>query len=284
MIFKTNFMKKCPNCNQVFSDDNFFCLNDGTTLLTVSNTSENIPVFPTPESAPTQFIPRSQINLTNPTNRIPGWLYAALGAMAAIILMLGGAFFIARSPAENNEKAEQNAKSNENILISNHSVVESKTAETPQENKLQDSKSETTVPQIEVSSKQIETPPITTEAVHNLLTRWEKAQDGQNFGVYQACYGQPFKGIKRVGSETKVYNYTSWLNDRRRMLENAIGLDVEVENLQVTIEGDTATAEFDQYYRSLRHSDWGPKILKIKMFPDGARIVYEELKASYPLN
>jgi len=27
-----------------------------------------------------------------------------------------------------------------------------------------------------------------------------------------------------------------------------------------------------------------PKILKLKMFPDGAKIVYEELKASYPLN
>jgi hypothetical protein len=41
--------------------------------------------------------------------------------------------------------------------------------------------------------------------------------------------------------------------------------------------------EFDQFYRSVRYSDWGPKILKVKLLPSGEKIVYEELIASHPL-
>lgn len=270
-------MKKCPNCNQIYSDDNLFCLNDGTSLLLVSDTGQTPPIFPTSENMPTQFISRSQPNLPNSSSNIPGWLYAVLGAMAAIIVALGVAFFVTRAPSEKEiVKTEPGAKTNENVLISNKSVVENKTNETTKEN--------TNLSQSEISTQQIESPPITAEAVRGLLIRWEKAQDTQSYRAYQTCYGQPFRGIKRVESETKVYNLATWLNDRRKVLGNAIGLDVEIKNLQISIEGDTATAEFDQYYRSLRHSDWGPKILKLKMFPDGAKIVYEELKVAYPLN
>jgi len=258
-------MKKCPNCHQTFSDDNSFCLNDGTTLQYVSETSQTPTLFQMPAEMPTQVIPRSPVN-TPTSSGIPGWLYAVLGAMAAIIIALGVAFFITRTPAETeNAKIEQPNQANENkVKIS--------------------AKENENVSASEIPTRQIEMPPMTAETVRGLLTRWAKAQNEQNYRAYQSCYGQPFKGIKRVNSETKVYNYATWLNDRRKILGNAIGLDVEVKNLKISVEDDAATAEFDQYYRSLRHSDWGPKIIKMKMFPDGAKIVYEELKAASPLN
>lgn len=256
-------MKKCPNCNQFFSDDNLFCLNDGTSLLLVSESGQSPPIVHTPENMPTQVLSRSP---ANSSSKIPGWLYAVLGAMAAIIVALGIAFFVTRTSTE-----KETAKTD---LTPNRTTDENKSHQNTQTN----------FSQPEISTQQIESPPITTEAVRDVLIRWEKAQDTQSYRNYQSCYGQPFKGVKRVDSETKVYNYATWLNDRRKILGNAIGLDVEIKNLQISIEGDTATAEFDQYYLSLKYSDWGPKILKLKMFPDGAKIVYEELKTSYPLN
>lgn len=196
------------------------------------------------------------------------------------------AFYASRAPAESG----CGWSNYDEYFYASRAPAEKETAETAQpiqsnENKSPvNGKEAVNVSAAEVPTKQIETLPITAEAVRELLTRWEKAQDAQNYRAYQACYGQPFKGIKRVDSETKIYNYATWLGDRRKILSNAIGLDVEIKNLQISVEGDAATAEFDQYYRSLRHSDWGPKIVKLKMFPDGAKIVYEELKAAYPLN
>lgn len=119
--------------------------------------------------------------------------------------------------------------------------------------------------------------------IDNLLRLWENAQDAGDFEGYQSCYAKPFKGVKTTPKGSKEYNYAEWMADRRRMIKQAVGLDIEIKNRQVSIDGETATVEFDQYYRSKSFSDWGPKILKIKRTPGGAKIVYEMLKASYPL-
>jgi len=268
-------MKKCPQCNQFFDDENLFCLDDGTGL----NNSDANDYSTHSGNTPTVFVPKFQVmpssSVQNTAANSNKWLYPVLGILVGAVIVLG---FLAFYPRPANEK-ENNLEKTTSITDNKLLVVQSS------ENKLQNSQKENTnVPPSEISTKQIESPPISVDAVRDLWIRWEKAQDMQSFRLYQSCYGQPFRGVKRVESETKVYNYASWLNDRRKVLGNAIGLDVEINNLQISIEGDTATAEFDQYYRSLRHSDWGPKILKLKMFPDGAKIVYEELKASYPLN
>jgi hypothetical protein len=136
---------------------------------------------------------------------------------------------------------------------------------------------------VKVDDKEISSPTITVEAVKGLLQKWEAAQDGQSFSAYRDCYTSPFKGIKTTPKGSNIYDYNGWMADRQEMLKNAVGLDVEIKNLQISIEGDTATVTFDQYYRSLRYSDWGPKELKIKQTPNGVKIVYENLKASYPL-
>jgi hypothetical protein len=70
--------------------------------------------------------------------------------------------------------------------------------------------------------------------------------------------------------------------DRRRMFY-VESPTIEIKNMVIQINGDTATVEFDQYYRSARYSDWGPKIMKIKATTAGEKIIYEDLKASYPL-
>ena len=282
-------MKKCPNCQQIFSDDNQFCLNDGTVLY-VSEAGQS-PVFQTPDSAPTQFfsppLPASAAKAPADSSK---WLFLIIGVMATALLALGITFFMSRTPNEK-ETVKTVLAIESNLTKANSSekpnqIADDKSVVAPTlENKTPNSQGENSnIIESEISTRQIETPPLTAEAVRGLLIRWEKAQDAQNYQAYQTCYGQPFRGVKRADSETKVYNYATWLNDRRKILGNAVGLDLEIKNLQIFVKGDTATAEFDQYYRSVKFSDWGPKVIKIKMFPDGAKIVYEELKASYPLN
>lgn len=123
-------MKRCPNCNQLFSDENIFCLNDGTSLLDVSNTGQAPTVFLTPESSPTLFVPRPTADIRNSSNGIPGWLYAVLGAMAAVIITLGAAFFVTRAPAEKEiAKTEPTTKVSEPISNTNQPNTETKTNE-----------------------------------------------------------------------------------------------------------------------------------------------------------
>lgn len=124
---------------------------------------------------------------------------------------------------------------------------------------------------------------LTAEAVQNLLKRWEKAQDARDFETYRNCYDRSFKGVKTMLKGSQEYNYEQWVKDRRLMFAKAVGLDVDVKNLQISIDGETATAEFDQYYRSLSYSDWGAKVLKVKQTTDGAKITYELMKESNPL-
>jgi SnoaL-like domain len=126
-------------------------------------------------------------------------------------------------------------------------------------------------------------PQLTAES-RNVLNAWVQAQNSRSFSTYQACYDPSFVGVKTVkNGHSKTYNYSSWMADRQRMLAQAVNLSVEMSNLRVRVEGDTAVAEFDQYYRSLKYSDWGPKEIRIKMTPSGPKIVYEILKDSHPL-
>ena len=257
-------MKRCPNCNQMFEDENSFCLNDGTVLELLNHSlGNNIPtqVF---ASFPTKTIEKKDANKS---------FYAIIGTMAVVIIGLSAIVFFLMSGK--NDLSNKNRKENQTIENKQTQTEVNKTQTAPtikQEN------------QFIAENTPMQVQPLTSEAVRNLINRWEKAQDAQNFRIYQSCYGQPFAGVKRANGATKNYNYASWMNDRGNILRNAVNLDIEIQNLQITIEGDTATAEFNQYYRSLKYNDWGPKVLKLKMFPDGAKIVYEELKASYPLN
>jgi hypothetical protein len=128
---------------------------------------------------------------------------------------------------------------------------------------------------------------LTIDGVRNLISRWVSAQNSKNLTDYQSCYGVPFEGGIRRTTSGRSYsfdNFNDWMKDRLPMISVADDLNVEVKNMNVNITGDTAIVEFDQYYRSQSYSDWGPKVMKVKMTPAGEKIVYEELKVSYPLS
>lgn len=238
-------MKRCPNCNSVYGDDSIFCLNDGATLAS-SQTAETV-VLPNLSAA------RNQVK----TGVNPLFAYLAVG-LAALIIGGAAVWFVTKQNSSSTAESPKQAEA----VVSN--PENKNTAQT--------------------TNAKIQNPQLTTEAVNALMTRWKAAQDGRNFAAYQACYAPSFVGVKRTNKgSTEKHDFGGWMTDRRAMFTKLVGMSVEMRNLKITVEGETGTVEFDQYFRTLNYADWGPKIIRVKSFSDGVRIVYEELKASSPL-
>lgn len=73
-------MKRCPQCQQTFSDENYFCLSDGTPLLPVLNvTDQSTVIRPAP---PVQTAHKSAV---------PLFAYIIL---SLLVLFIGGAFVL----------------------------------------------------------------------------------------------------------------------------------------------------------------------------------------------
>jgi len=105
-------MKKCPNCNQTFSDDNFFCLDDGTTLLLVEDAGDNSTLFPMmSNSAPTQIISRPTAVASGDSSK---WLFLIIGVLATALAGLAIFLFVMRG--EKKETVNQNSKLAETLV------------------------------------------------------------------------------------------------------------------------------------------------------------------------
>lgn len=88
-------MKKCPNCTQVFPDDDLYCPDDGAALVAGDDRSSSriFVDLDDQQSSPeteTQIVAAVPIGEVAQPQRSPALLYAALGALGAIVLLLGG--------------------------------------------------------------------------------------------------------------------------------------------------------------------------------------------------
>ena len=238
-------MKRCPQCNQTFEDATDFCVDDGAPLQSFSSfVSADIP---TQVLAPVARRSTTQ----NGSGKL---LYIALGAMGVVIIGLA-AMLLYRSPVPDD-------------------VAGVKPQDTPAPRS-----TAAVIPPVNTAKavQSNESLPITEEDASQLITRWERSQDARNFTAYRSCYAPAFIGIKRTpagGREQRTFD--GWMADRGKMLRNIV--EVRVENRRVSIDGDAAVVEFVQHFRSVNYCDVGDKTIRIKMFADGPKIVFEELK------
>ena len=84
-------MKKCPNCNQIFSDDNDFCLNDGTPLIS-DNTSQPTLIVNTPASTAQPFNHAA----LGPSTGSSNMLYLVIGVLATTLVGIAAYAFLLR--------------------------------------------------------------------------------------------------------------------------------------------------------------------------------------------
>jgi hypothetical protein len=184
-------------------------------------------------------------------------LYFALGALGAGVVALGVAFFFLL-PGDRGANSKHGSTDSTNSTANNAAIRPTGHLET--EDSL--------------------TPVLTQDSVAALVERWRLAQNTRNFKGYQDCYDSSFFGIKRTktGGAQRM-NFGTWMNDRRKMLPNVIELGVS--NMQISFDGDTAVVRLDQRFRSVNYADDGLKELRVKMFPAGPKIIFEELKQVY---
>ena len=103
-------MKKCPNCSQTFSDENYFCLNDGATLADSDESGINPPPFAAGDSLPTQVVSRPSAIDANASNDSSKWLYLIIGVLATALAGLAIFMFVPREKSEKSEVSNQNSK------------------------------------------------------------------------------------------------------------------------------------------------------------------------------
>ena len=113
-------MKQCPNCGRTFTEDNQFCLEDGTTLvfaeaMPTQSYSGDIPTVVVPRIPPTQHFenqPQFQVPQTAQvqTSSTAKWIFPVLG------LLLGAVFVLAGVVVYQFTKKDEKASTNTNLM------------------------------------------------------------------------------------------------------------------------------------------------------------------------
>lgn len=116
-------MKQCPQCRMTYTDDNQFCLEDGTTLMLADSMpsrsySGDMPTIVSPQyQTPSQFqnpppfaVPQTVAQ--TPTKQAAKWVFPVLGLLLGAIVVLGFLVFYERG--EKSEKVNVNTNVNTN--------------------------------------------------------------------------------------------------------------------------------------------------------------------------
>ncbi len=84
-------MKKCPTCNQTFTDDNDFCLNDGTPLISDSTSQPTLIV-----NAPSANAQPFHHAASSPSTGSSNMLYLVIGVLATALVGIAAYAFLLR--------------------------------------------------------------------------------------------------------------------------------------------------------------------------------------------
>lgn len=102
-------MKRCPQCYQTFSDENMFCLSDGTTLMVIGDTSSSPTIITSAPFLPSQSAPQPAVRQgVNPI-----FVYLGIGLL---VLLAGGAAFMWIKSADSSSKNDETIAKKEEDL------------------------------------------------------------------------------------------------------------------------------------------------------------------------
>ncbi|MFT3926329.1 MAG: DUF4440 domain-containing protein [Myxococcales bacterium] len=111
-----------------------------------------------------------------------------------------------------------------------------------------------------------------------LLAAWQAAQNAGDFAAYERLYGQRFTGVKRAGPRTRNFDRKGWLEDRKRMFEKPMQVDLALQSLN--LQGGAVTVLGTQSFRMTGYQDRGQKQFTLAREGGALRIVREEMLAS----
>ena len=104
--------------------------------------------------------------------------------------------------------------------------------------------------------------------VREAIEQWSRAWSARDVNAYLGMYGRSF--VPEDGQAR-----SAWEQTRRQRILSKSAIAHEVRNLQITLQGNKATARFEQTYTADRVRSVGPKTLRFELEGDKWRIVSE---------
>lgn len=104
--------------------------------------------------------------------------------------------------------------------------------------------------------------------VEKAIRDWAAAWSGKNVKAYLAAYARDFQ---TPGGESR----NAWEAERTRRIDKPESIQVGIEKMQVTVEGDQATAKFRQYYKSGKFKSSATKEM-VLVRRDGKWLIQQE--------
>jgi len=123
---------------------------------------------------------------------------------------------------------------------------------------------------------------IQQEEVKLFVENWATLQTNKAIDAYTNLYSTDFQGIKKTKTgKTTYFNFSDWMNDRRKMYSTAKNLFISAYDIKVVsfneATGNTKV-QFTQYYSSEKYSDEGMKLMELNRDDSGEiKILKEEM-------
>ena len=118
------------------------------------------------------------------------------------------------------------------------------------------------------NSEQIGTKDIPKKDVEKLVNKWLVSWKSGDMKTYRSCYASDF--------QSKGKNLNDWISYKTNIQKKSNNIDININDLQISLDGNTALAVFVQKYSSSILRDSGTKTLELKNI-NGEWNIYREV-------
>ncbi|MDD5524208.1 MAG: TolC family protein, partial [Smithella sp.] len=118
------------------------------------------------------------------------------------------------------------------------------------------------------NSEQIGTKDIPKKDVEKLVNKWLVSWKSGDMETYRSCYASDF--------QSKGKNLNDWISYKTNVQKKSNNIDININDLQISLDGNTALAVFVQNYSSSILKDSGTKTLELKKI-NGEWNIYKEV-------
>jgi ketosteroid isomerase-like protein len=101
-----------------------------------------------------------------------------------------------------------------------------------------------------------------------LLLKWVANWESGDMETYRSCYASYF--------QSKGMNLNEWISHKTNVRNKSKNINIRIDDLQISAEGNSATAVFTQSYSSSILKDKGKKTLELRKINNEWKI-YKEI-------
>jgi murein L,D-transpeptidase YafK len=120
----------------------------------------------------------------------------------------------------------------------------------------------------QVNNKQKEIKSVPKEDIRNLVKKWATSWQAGNMKTYRRCYASNF--------HSKEMDLDAWVSHKADVRQKSKNINIRIDNLQISANGNIATAEFTQNYSSSILSSKSRKKLELRKI-SGEWKIYREI-------